>query len=70
CFWTTTAAYNWDHLTLPSAQPRTQESALKERSSLRQPALRSWKAAWKWANSCSPAILQNTKEEYPPAAAA
>ncbi|KFD56609.1 hypothetical protein M513_02285, partial [Trichuris suis] len=35
-----------------------------------EPTLRSWKAAWKWANGRSPGTLDNTKEEYPPAAAA
>uniref|UniRef100_A0A5S6QFN5 Peptidase A2 domain-containing protein n=2 Tax=Trichuris muris TaxID=70415 RepID=A0A5S6QFN5_TRIMR len=31
-----------------------------------EPTLKSWKAAWKWANGCAPTILHNTKEEYPP----
>uniref|UniRef100_A0A5S6QJ31 Uncharacterized protein n=1 Tax=Trichuris muris TaxID=70415 RepID=A0A5S6QJ31_TRIMR len=34
-----------------------------------EPTLKSWKAAWKWANGCAPTILHNTKEEYPPAIA-
>uniref|UniRef100_A0A5S6Q541 RNase H domain-containing protein n=1 Tax=Trichuris muris TaxID=70415 RepID=A0A5S6Q541_TRIMR len=28
---------------------------------------RSWTTAWKWANGNAPLVLQNTKEEYPPA---